>query len=289
MADQQPGFIDYVKEAFNLRVRVPAMGKVPVNWLALVGVGAASIASGSFPILLIGAGMEIGYLYLLSSNPRFQKVVQGMGLEKKRGEWEEKKYKILDRLSSGARAKYEELEAKCKRVINIYETATIETGRLDTSRLAVLNQFLWLSLKLLLSREMIIRNIKNESKESLQKKIQNLENNMQSETSERLKKTLESTIDTVKKRLANIAAADEKIKSIDLELLRIEEQLELLQNVAALDGQGGPLSEKIDSISTSINDTDEWMKTNAELFGPIEEELEGPPDGIIDTGKNTTI
>ena len=259
------------------------MGKVPVNWLALLGVGAFSLALGQPFILLIGAGLEIGYLYLLSTSPRFQKVVQGMGLEKKRGEWEEKKIKILDRLSSGARAKYEELESKCRKVINIYETATIETGHLDTSRLAVLNQFLWLSLKLLLSREMIVRNIKNESKDSLEKKIRNLETNLASETNERLKKTLESTIDTVKKRLANINAADEKIKSIDLELLRIEEQLELLQNVAALDGQGGPLSEKIDSISSSINDTDEWMKTNAELFGPIEEELEGPPDGIIGT------
>ncbi|MDQ7825636.1 MAG: hypothetical protein RDV48_22745 [Candidatus Eremiobacteraeota bacterium] len=286
MARENLTWSDYVKEAFNLRVKVPAMGKVPVNWVALGGLAAAGVFVG-WPMLLIGAGAELGYLYMLSTNPRFQKVIQGKELLKKREQWEQKKTRIFNRLSQGARARYQDLERKCQNVVSIYETASIETGHLDTSRLAILNQLLWLALRLLLSREVIIKNIKNESRDNLQKKIDNMEKNMQNESNERIKKTLESTIETMKKRLGNITSADEKIKTIDLELLRIEEQLELLQNVAAIDGQSGTLSDKIDSTVTSINETDEWMKTNAELFGPIEEELAGPPDGIIESLKST--
>jgi macrodomain Ter protein organizer (MatP/YcbG family) len=283
MAREKLGFMDYVKEAFNLKVKVPAMGKVPVNWLGLTGIGVVSFFFP--PFLLIGTGMELGYLYLLSTSPRFQKYVQAVRNSKTKEQWEEKKNRILARLSGPSKAKYDELEAKCRKVVSIYEAASLETGRLDTSRVIILNQILWTALRLLLSRGIIVRNIKNESKEELQKKIEKMEQNLKNESSQRLQKTLQSTIEIMNKRLQNIEAADEKLKSIDLELMRIEEQLELLSNVAAMEGQGeGTLSEKIDSIATSINETDEWMKTDRELFGALEEEFEGPPEGIIDPG-----
>jgi hypothetical protein len=288
MAKKKLGFIDYVKEAFNLKVPVPALGKVPVNWLGLVGMGALTLFTMQPFILLIGAGVELSYLYLLSTNPRFQKVIQGMELLKTKEMWEEKKNRIFSRLTPIARAKYQELEAKSEGVIRIIETATIETGQLDESYMVVmktLNQILWSALKLLLSRELIVRNIKSEPKDALQKKIDNLEKNLQNETSDRIKKTLESTIELMKKRLQNINDADEKIKGIDLELLRLEEQIEFLQNKAALDGQAGSLSERIDSIASSIKDNDEFMQINKELFSGIEEEIEEPPDGIVGTEK----
>lgn len=289
MAKKELGFMDYVKEAFNLKVKVPTMGKVPVNWLALTGIGVFSIFAGP-SILLVGAGLELGYLYLLSTNPRFQKVIKGTELLKKKEEWEQKKTRIFNRLSAGARGKYQELEEKCKGVINIIETGSVETGRLDESMLIILNtlnQILWSSLKLLLSRELIMRNLKSEPKDALEKKIENLQKQYETEKSDRLKKTLESTLDLMKKRLANIEAADEKISNIDLELLRLEEQIAFLQNKAAMDGQSGSLSEKIDSIATSIKENDEWMKTNTEVFGGLEEELEDAPEGIIDSGRLT--
>lgn len=282
MAQQKLGFFDYVKEAFNVKVRVPAMGKVPVNWLALAGIGAVSVFAP--PFLLIGAGMELGYLYVLASNPRFRKYVNSIKNLKTREQWEEKKKRILSQLTPSSRAKYEELEGKCRKVISIYEAASLETGNLDTSRLITMNQILWTSLKLLHSRGIIVRNIKSESPEDLKKKIANLEENLKTESSTRLQKTLQSTIEIMKKRVQNIEAADEKLKSIDLELMRIEEQLELLTNVAAMGGTDGTLSEKIDSIATSISETDEWMKTDKELFGALEEEFEEPPEGIVPEG-----
>lgn len=283
MSRPKISFMDYVKEAFNLRVRIPAMGKVPLNWLVLIGIGTVSFFFP--PFLLIGTGMELGYLYILSTNPRFQKYVMSLKNLESREMWEEKKKKILERLSSASRAKYDELEAKCRKVISIYEAAFLETGKLDISRqVIILNQILYTALRLLLSRGIMVRNIKNESRDELQKKIKKMEENLQSESSARLQKTLQSTIDIMKKRLENIKAADEKLKSIDLELMRIEEQLELLSNVAAIEGPAGTLSEKIDTIAAQINETDEWMKTDRDLFGPIEEEFEEPPEGIIDIG-----
>lgn len=288
MAREKLEFMDYVKEAFNLKVHVPAMGKVPVNWIAIVGIGALSLITSPY-MLLIGAGLELGYLYTLSTSPRFRKLIQAVQDSKKRKEWEDKKIRILGRLSPGARAKYEELEAKCMKVINIYETASIETGRLDVSRLSILNQLLWTALRLLNSRGVILKSTKGEPKDDLKNKISSMEENLKNETSERVKKTMESTIEIMKKRLQNIETGEDKLKSIDFELMRIEEQLELLQNVAAVEGPEGSLSDKIDSIATSISETDDWMKTDRELFAPLEEEMEGPPSGIIKVDGDKTV
>ena len=70
----RPSLWDYVREAFNAR---PIGMFVPPNWAMLAGFG---LASGWFRepgFLVLGAGVELGYLLLLGTNARFQRFVAG--------------------------------------------------------------------------------------------------------------------------------------------------------------------------------------------------------------------
>ena len=69
----KPDLWDYIKTAFNAR---PMGMFIPPNW---VGLGVLAFLGTLNPgFWIMGAGLELGYLLLLSTNPRFQRVVAGL-------------------------------------------------------------------------------------------------------------------------------------------------------------------------------------------------------------------
>jgi hypothetical protein len=64
----KPGFFDYVAAAFNAR---PFGMFVAPNWIGLGAFGLLGMLNPGFWV--IGAGLELGYLLTLSTNPRFQR------------------------------------------------------------------------------------------------------------------------------------------------------------------------------------------------------------------------
>ena len=69
----KPSLWDYVREAFNAR---PIGMFLPPNWAMLAGFGLAGYLHDP-GWLVLGAGVELGYLLLLGTNARFQRFVAG--------------------------------------------------------------------------------------------------------------------------------------------------------------------------------------------------------------------
>ena len=69
----RPSLWDYVREAFNAR---PIGMFLPPNWAMLGGFGLAGYLRDP-GWLVLGAGVELGYLLLLGTNARFQRFVAG--------------------------------------------------------------------------------------------------------------------------------------------------------------------------------------------------------------------
>jgi hypothetical protein len=63
----------YLSAAFTARPRVPGLGAIPVNLLALAGFGIVGLANPAFWFL--GLGLEAAYLFGLASNSRFREIV----------------------------------------------------------------------------------------------------------------------------------------------------------------------------------------------------------------------
>ena len=70
------GFGDYLREAFNAR---PFGLLIPPNWIA-PGVFALLGIKVDPGFLVLGAGLELGYLFALANNSRFQRLITGKAL-----------------------------------------------------------------------------------------------------------------------------------------------------------------------------------------------------------------
>ena len=56
---------------------------------------------------------------------------------------------------------------------------------------------------------------------------------------------------------------------IDAELERIEQQVVLIREEAAVSGKADILSRRLDSVSSTLTETNRWMEQNAEIFGEL--------------------
>src|SRR5687768_11063660 len=106
------GMWDYIKAAFNAR---PIGMFVAPNWIGLALF--AVLGWLSWPFLLIGAGLELAYLYLLSTNKRFQRYVAGAGMVEAQQESQQKLAGVLNGLSPTLRERYRALEQRCRAIL----------------------------------------------------------------------------------------------------------------------------------------------------------------------------
>lgn len=280
---------DNLREAFFLKLNVPLFGKIPLNFISFAGLCTWGFFDPS--MFFIALPLEATYLVMMSGSKYVTKSLSEQESRKRKEAWESKKIQLLNKLSPSGRARFRQLENMSRNIFMVYETAVRDGSYIDPVKLNIANQLMWLALKLLTSKESMIRNIKGNTKDMLEIKISNMEKNLEKEASEKLKKTLESTILTMKKRLETIETLNEKVKEIDLELLRIEEQLAFVHSIMTIDLQssGANLSQQIDMAQNSITEADEWMKTNTELFGSLEAEFtELPPEGVFVSTDVTT-
>jgi hypothetical protein len=279
MAAARLGLWDYVKGAFNARVRVKGLGQVPVNWLALAGVGVASIA---LPALLpIGLGLELAFLTAASHSPRFRKVMDGQVLLGEREAWDAKRRELSGRLSAESAKRLAALERRCALLTGQGGgPAAVAAAPIDAVRQGSVDRLTWIYLRLLQSREAIQRQTGGDVKRrvELELKAKTLElEGLATGGGEPVRKSLESTVAILKRRLDNLNAAADKLRYIESELERIEQQVELLIEESAFAEGTDHLSDRIDTVTATLEDANSWMAANAELLGTVATELEAPP------------
>src|ERR1700761_8203044 len=101
----------YLREAFWAKMDIPLLGGIPFN---VVGLAAFALLGFGEPAFWpLGAGLEAAYLFFLSTNPRFQNVIdaQGQGLVEQSSEAQ--RAALLSRLNPTQKHRLNALEAKC--------------------------------------------------------------------------------------------------------------------------------------------------------------------------------
>jgi hypothetical protein len=270
-----PGLKDYIKAAFHAK---PWGMPIPPNWILLAGVGilGALVTPG---FLVLGAGLELGYLLALSHNPRFQKYVQAMSQSRQQLSQKQQLQLLIDRLWPEGKKRYYALQARCRSVLDFYEQLLNVGPDIALQHTQSLNKFVWIFLQLLLTRQAVSRILKENSyTREMQKEIQELENELKDESvSAELKKSLEGKRDIIKQRLEVLGEADNKLRYIDSELDRIEQQVELIREQAVVSKDAQGLSNRIDSVSSSLGETTDWIKEQQNIFGAVQDMLEETP------------
>lgn len=265
------GFFDYVRAAFNAR---PFGMFVAPNWVGVASFALLGLANPGFWVL--GAGLELGYLAVLSNNRRFQRVVDAADMSGSDRDWERKIGSLLSGLGDAERRRYVALDARCKSILEQQsqgEAAALEAQSEGLGRL------MWMYLRLLVARHAIERVLTDANRgEPLERRLKDLESQVDAPgVSDDLRRSLTSQLDIIRQRIAQQAEGKEKLRFLDAELVRIQEQVELIREQAALSTDPQRLSERIDQITATLGGTAQWIRDQQKVYGEMEDLLAEPP------------
>jgi len=268
---QTRGFFDYVRAAFNAR---PFGMFVAPNWVGMASFALLGLVNPGFWVL--GTGLELGYLAVLSTNGRFRRVVDAVGLSGSEHDWQRKIGALLSGLGDSERRRYDTLAARCKSVLDQQtqgEVAAIQTQSDGLGRL------MWMYLRLLVARHAIDRVLSDAGRgEPLDRRLHDLEGQVDAPgVSDDLRRSLTSQLDILRQRLAQQGDAKEKLRFLDAELVRIQEQVELIREQAVLSTDPERLSQRIDQIAATLGGTAQWIRDQQQVYGEMEDLLAEPP------------
>lgn len=250
------GFRHYVWAAFNAR---PLGMPIPPNWIGLVAVGMLGffIDPG---VLLIGAGLEIGYLVALTSSRRFRNVVDAQqplpAVPDRRGA-------LISQLDANALAQHEALEERCRAILALNRDGEALLTQQDEQ----LRQLCWLHLRLLAARSAVqtVADTGTEDRRELERKLRDLEKRraQANDGADDLATSLDGQLSILRMRLSQFDEARNRLAYLDAEIERLRQQAELIreQSLLAVGGtDSSSLSSTIQGLGDSLATTNRWMR-----------------------------
>ena len=277
------GFWDFVKAAFLRRARLPGLGHMPLNLTGLACVALLGLWNPGF--WLLGAAIEIAYLVLKASSPRFQKLIQGEALLQKQRGGEQKVHNVMQGLSPASMERYRRLLEQCRLILGLQGPAD-PSGTLGDLRGGSLNQLLWIFLRLLSSRELMIATLSQVNRTALEADLEKLKERIaQTDPESPLGRSLKATLEIQSKRIENLAKARTNLEVVESELDRIEQQVRLIREESAVSGGPEFISARLDQVSATLSETSQWMDQHAEFFSAlaVDEPLGGAPPPPVPT------
>ena len=273
----KPSLWDYVREAFNAR---PIGMFIPPNWVGLAIFGFLGIVNPGF--LVIGLGLELAYLGVLSTNERFQRLVAASRQWETRQRWQEKVEAEVKQLSAEGQQRYRALEARCRAILEQQVHLGIVSTGLEAQGEG-LGRLLWIYLRLLMTRQAIDKIVRESTAARddagrLEERVSNLQSRLNEETlGDELRKSLTGQIEILQQRLEKRREAKEKLAFLDAELTRIQEQVELVREQAVLSTDPETVSQRIDQITTTLGGTTQWITEQQKIYGAVEDLMAEPP------------
>jgi hypothetical protein len=275
------GFLDYLSAAFNAR---PLGMQVPPNWIGLAGFGLAGAINPGF--WLIGAGVELGYLFLLATNSRFQRLVDGRHAAREQAQWRERMDKMAGYLDRVEQKRFFDLQTRCKAILDSRtDTGESATAGVETTA-AGLARLLWFYLRLLLTRRGIRRVVAgtggSEPLDEIEKSIAEAKERLEDSTlSEHLRESLQGQLAILKQRLNKRSEAATKLEFIDSELERIEHQVGLIHDESALSSNPEAMAQHINEVAATMDNTNQWIRDQQRIYGDLGDLIAEPPPTIF--------
>jgi hypothetical protein len=270
----KPGFLDYLSAAFNAR---PMGMFVAPNWVGIAAFGILGAANPGFWVL--GAGLELGYLLSLATNKRFQQTVALRPVAAARQEWTVRIQRVLGRIDAADRKEYEALAERCRSIVDMQMQGATDPPDGLEQQAQSLGRLSWMFLRLLLARRTIgqvMGGAQNDAE--LQRRIAALERQQgQLGLSEDLARSLGGQLEILRQRLEQRTDGDRKLAYIEAELERIQQQVELIREQAAMSSDPELLSRRIDDITATLGSTGQWIRDQQKVYGAMEDLLTEPP------------
>lgn len=241
----------YLKAAFFVGVEIPALGRVPVN--ALAAAGFLILGFGHPGFWFLGLAAEAAIVPSLAFNKRFQKVVDAEDKQLSSGDSQSRRISLIKLLPGDYQTRLIALERRCDKVLEVYRNAQAEEFLIDTNRDALEN-LKWVYLKLLIARYHLLTAGTEDTPGSLEKRVKSLEGELQTGSeSPALRQSKAATLDILKRRLANIQRREQSLEEVESDLTRVESQVDLILDNAAMQGKPQTISTDIELASDLVS------------------------------------
>lgn len=273
-------FSRYLKEAFHAR---PLGMFVAPNWIGVAAFGLLGVVLDP-AFLLLGAGLEFGYLLLLATNPRFRKVVEGQELLAAQRAGAQRQIARLANLVPLDQQRYRALEDRCRGILDQQKTVDISASDLRAQGEG-LARLTWIYLALLVTRQNINHvlgaSLDIAAEERLKERVTRLGDQVKGDAvSEDLRKSLTGQIEILQQRMEKQKEARDKLAFIEAELTRIEEQVELIREQAAVTADPKTVSGRIDQVAADLTGRSQWLREQQQVYGRVEDLLSDPPPAL---------
>jgi hypothetical protein len=241
----------YLKAAFLVGMDVPALGRVPVN--ALAAAGFLILGFGHPGFWFLGLAADAAIVPTLAFNKRFQQVVDAEDRQISSDDSEAKRDSLIQTLPADYKKRLADLQRKCGKVLEVYRNAQAEDFLIDTNRDALEN-LKWVYLKLLIARYHLLTAGTDDTPDSLIKKINSLQEELGDATeTPALRQSKAATLDILKRRLANIQRREQSLEEVESDLTRVESQVDLILDNAAMQGKPQTISTDLELASDLVS------------------------------------
>ena len=255
------GFLKYVQAAFFW----------PWNLLAF-GAGAAfAILSGQPDVILpLLAAVEIGYLGMLSTRPRFRKAIDARQISQStRINSDDVLAQMRASLKPEAWQRFEALRDRCfalERLARQYRgIQSTEQDTVKDFQTSSLERLLWVFLKLLYSLDALNLFLRQTDRKELARQLDQCATELKAaqdaNRSEKLTKSLQDKHDTLRQRLENFDRAIENRDFLAVEVDRIEQKVNAIGEMAINSRDAADFSAQVDGITAGIAATEEAMRS----------------------------
>jgi hypothetical protein len=263
----EPTQWDYLKAAFFARRRVKGLGGMPLNVLFVLGAGVAGLLNPG--IWLIGAGVELAYLTWLSHDERFRALVRGEHLRRQALTADQQLEALVASLSPESQVRWKRLQQRCRQIRETSASLAPGLGAGDDPVKSGLDSLLLIHGRLLASREALETALDAETRYELERKIDDATGRLAEATSDAAKRSIESSLEILRKRREHARSADENLQVVDAELDRIENQADLIREELLVNRDPTALSARIDAVTSMMGEANRFLRDNEALLGPL--------------------
>ena len=268
-------FFGYLRAAFSAR---PFGMFVAPNWIGLAAFGVLGLTNPGF--WLVGAGLELAYLLGLASNGRFQQVIDRRATDGSEAEWKARMEAMVRRLTDTDQARYVAFVSRCRTILDQFAQQD-PSGSAAKVQSENLSKLIWVYLRLLLARRAMSRVLKEPTlgeTQEIESRLAEVRARLADPAmGEDLRKSLTSQAEILEQRVAQRREGREKLDFLEAEILRIQEQVELLREQAALSTDADGLSARLDEITGSLGGASQWISDQQKLYGSLDDLLDEPP------------
>lgn len=259
-----PKEISFLKEAFNIQY----------NWIALAGMGAFALVTGSALPLILAGGLELMYLAVVPNNWRFQRLVRSWKFAEEQQAREKRLGDMLRSLPADMQNRYVSLAQVCGSIrqnfAQLTTTSQIFVQQMDQRLQGLLNGY----ARLLNAAWQQRQYLKTADADSIKREVATLQQRL-SQDPPKVQDINKRRIEILSKRLEKYQKIVENRQVVDAQCSAVEDVLQLVRDQSVTMRDPQQVSDQLTNLVHDVEQTEQTVQQVEAIFSDLTPDMEG--------------